>query len=211
MTEHNTIDTIQSPVDEFAEELRDPALRELVDQLARFFDRFGFRRNLGRLWAALYLAPSPLTQADLGALLELSTGLVSSGLKELEHWGAVRVVTVRGSRATHYEAEERLLRIVSSILAKRELPSVRKLREAAREVRDSYIPPRDNARFQRRLRAIETLCELYDALTGLISRIARLPESAIEHTMRVVTAARFLTDSPRASVVDNARDEARLS
>lgn len=190
------------------EALESEPLAELVDGLARFFDRFGFRRNLGRLWAALYLSPRPLTQAELGALLSLSAGLISSGLKELEHYGAVRVVMVRGSRAIHYEPEERLLRIVASILAKRELPSVRKLRETVSNVRREHRLTDADAdwprRFERRLVAIERLCDLYDTLTGLIGRISRLPASAIENTMRVVGAARFLESE--ASSAANHRD-----
>lgn len=192
-------------------QLESEPLAELVDGLARFFDRFGFRRNLGRLWAALYLSPQPLTQAELGELLGLSAGLISSGLKELEHYGAVRVVMLRGSRATHYEAEERLLRIVAAILTRRELPSVRKLRETVRNVRLEYAPDalRDTSwpqRFERRLDAIERLCDLYDALTGLIARISRLPSVAIENTMRVVGAARFLESEASAAANATSRE-----
>jgi HTH-type transcriptional regulator, glycine betaine synthesis regulator len=173
-------------------------MRALVDQIGHFFDRFGFRRNLGRIWSVIYLAPHPIDQAQIASYIDLSAGLVSASLKELEHWGAVRVVSVPGERSKCYEAEERLLSVVASILAKRESEAVRALRDRVREVRLSGWAPTHGAnRFYDRLRAIEHTSDLYEALSGLIGRMAALPISAIDHTIRVIKMARFLTQRGR--------------
>ena len=177
---------------DFQNDLEKDRIRELVDQVGEFFDRFGFRRNLGRIWMTLYLAPRPLSQAELIRLTGLSSGLVSSSLRELEHWGAVRVRPRRGSRASTYDAEERLTRVVSTILAKRELHAVLRLRETTRAVRLSPAARQQKRRFRRRLRAIELMTELYEVLASLITRIATLPNTSLAQTIKAIKAARIL-------------------
>ncbi len=190
----------------FAEHLAVAPMSDFVEQVGHFFARFGFRRNLGRIWAALYLAPAPLSQAELSELLGLSAGLVSASLKELEHWRAVRVVTLRGTRCSGYEAEGQLLRTVAAILSQRELEAVRRLREAAAEVRLAYQPGAHGQALVGRLRAVEQVADLYQALAGIIGAMARLPLSVVEQTARVTrlattlerTVARGLARAPRA-------------
>ncbi|OGR13893.1 MAG: hypothetical protein A2341_26750 [Deltaproteobacteria bacterium RIFOXYB12_FULL_58_9] len=167
-------------------------MSRFVDQLGHFFDRFGFRRNLGRIWAVLYLAPDPLNQAEIMHLLGLSAGLVSSSLKELEHWRAVRVVSVRGERCTRYVAEEQLLRIVAAILVRRELEAVCHLRTAAGEVLAAYGNDSRGKTLSGRLRAVENVCDLYEALTEMIGTLAAMPTSVVEHTTRAVRLGRII-------------------
>ncbi len=160
----------------------------LQDDLGTFFEAFGIRRNVGRIWAVLYLADAPLTQADLVEATGFSAGMVSESVKELLHWGAVRVVAVRGSRAIHYEALENLLRIVSTILNKRELEAVRALREsvvrAKRETRPDPL-------LERRLHAIEVTTHLYEVMTGLVGQLAKLPVRALPLAMRAIAKMRL--------------------
>ena len=60
---------------------------------------------MGRMWAVLYLEDHPLTAAELGERLGLSTGAVSMLLTELLQWGIVKKAWVVGERREHYEAE----------------------------------------------------------------------------------------------------------
>ena len=173
----------------YQEHLAVAPMSDFVSEVGCFFERFGFRRNLGRIWAALYLAPEPLTQAELAELLGLSAALVSCSLKDLAHWQAVRSVVERGSRVTRYEAEDQLLRTVAAILAKRELEAVARLRVTAREVRLAYGPSRDGKRLAGRLRAVEHVSSLYEVLAGMIGTMARLPVGVVDQTIRAVELA----------------------
>lgn len=181
------------PADDKAlpEELRRPELGAAVDAFGEFFERFGLRRNLGRAWALLYLAPQPLDQGALAELLGLSAGLVSTALAELVHWGAVRPRTLPGERRTFYEAEDRLLRIVANILSKRDLCAVRDLREAAARARAECHPAGNTQRLRRRLKAVEALADLYEALAHLVVRASGLSDAAVGHVVRILRSARF--------------------
>lgn len=174
----------------------------LADQLALFFERFGFRRNLGRLWATLYLAAEPLSQQELGEHLSLSAGLVSSGLKELDHYAMVATVTLPGERRAYYRAETRLLRIVATILSKREVPAVKTLHEAVRVARQAYAQRGDASHLPARLRAIEEATRLYSALARVVMVVAQMPTVAVSSAIQLVEALRLgdtILGEPRPS------------
>lgn len=157
----------------------EPHLASMVESLGDFFHRFGFKRNVGRVWAALYLAPHALEQEELQQVLGLSAGLVSSALQELEHYTAVRTLSRPGQRRLRYECEARLLPIVSTILAKRELAAVRVLKAAASQARTHVRPVGGTRELHRRMRAIEQCVDLYETLAAVVSRVAALPDGAI--------------------------------
>jgi len=97
---------------------------EVADAIGKVMAFWGFRRNLGRIWTLLYLSPSSLTAPQLCEQLKLSTGSVSMALTELQRWGAVVKVHVAGDRRDHYEAERDIWKLVSSVMAQREVREI---------------------------------------------------------------------------------------
>lgn len=99
---------------------------ELVvsDAIGRLMEFWGFKRNMGRVWAVLHLSDQPLTMRELRERLLLSSGSVSMTLTELQRWGVVRKVWVQGSRAEHFTAEPSLWKMVSRVLRERELVEI---------------------------------------------------------------------------------------
>ncbi len=93
----------------------------VADAIGRIMAFWGFRKNLGRIWALLYLSPDPLTAAELCEQLQLSTGSVSMALNELQRWGAVHKRFVTGDRRDHYEAEADIWGTVSRVMQQREV------------------------------------------------------------------------------------------
>ncbi|WP_394838877.1 ArsR family transcriptional regulator [Pendulispora rubella] len=88
--------------------------------VGRLIEFWGFKRNMGRVWAVLYLSPDPLSAEDLRQLLKLSSGAVSMTLSELSRWGVVRKVWVQGERRDFYAAEVQLWRMISRVFNERE-------------------------------------------------------------------------------------------
>lgn len=164
----------------------DPSMHDAREALGLFFERFGLRRNVGRVWAVLYLSSDPLDQATVQGTLGLSAGLVSAALKELEHYGAVRPLSVPGERRTYYEAEARLLRIVANILAKRDVCAVRDLREAVNLARQGCPKSARD-----RLRQVELTADLYEALTKLVIKVSGMPGNAALGITRMLKSGRF--------------------
>ena len=90
------------------------------DVVGRLMEFWGFKRNMGRVWAVLYLSPDPLSAEDLRQALSLSSGAVSMTLSELARWGVVRKVWIQGERKDFYAAEVQLWRMISRVFSERE-------------------------------------------------------------------------------------------
>ena len=108
----------------------DPAVLAVADAVGGLMEAWGFRRNMGRMWAVLYLEDHPLTAADLGERLGLSTGAVSMLVNELMQWGIIKKTWVVGERREHFEAETSIWKMVSRVFRERELRWVRTAHQA---------------------------------------------------------------------------------
>jgi DNA-binding transcriptional regulator GbsR (MarR family) len=103
------------------------------DVVGRLIEFWGFKRNLGRIWAVLYLSPEALSAEDLRHLLKLSSGAVSMSLSELLRWGVVRRVWVQGERRDFYVAEVQLWKMISRVFSERERTEIDAAIEAFEE------------------------------------------------------------------------------
>ena len=103
----------------------DPAVLRVADAIGALMESWGFKRNMGRMWAVLYLEDHALTAAELGDRLGLSTGAVSMLLAELVQWGIIKKAWVVGERREHYEAETSIWKMVSRVFRERELRWIR--------------------------------------------------------------------------------------
>jgi DNA-binding transcriptional regulator GbsR (MarR family) len=106
------------------------AILRAADAVGGLMEFWGFKRNMGRLWALLYLESEPLSAADLSERLSLSTGAVSMTLSELSKWGAVKKAWVPGERRDYYEPETSIWKMVSRVFRERELRQIQAAIEA---------------------------------------------------------------------------------
>src|SRR5688572_30210744 len=96
-------------------------LSGLVGDLMEFW---GFRRPLGQIWTWLYFSETPQSATQLQEALGLSSGTISTSLKELRHWGAVRSITRPGKNADVFTVESEILSVLLKVLRERELEMV---------------------------------------------------------------------------------------
>jgi len=92
----------------------------VTDLIGRLIEFWGFKRNMGRVWAILYLSPESMTAADIRDRLQLSTGAVSMTLSELSRWGVVKKLWVVGERRDYFTAELGLWKMISRVMQERE-------------------------------------------------------------------------------------------
>ena len=119
---------------------------KVADAVGALIEAWGFKRNMGRMWAVLYLEDHPLTAADLGERLGLSTGAVSMLLTELLQWGAIKKTWVVGERREHFEAETSIWKMVSRVFRERELQLDPHRARRVRPPPASELEPADDAR-----------------------------------------------------------------
>ena len=86
----------------------------IIESAGRTTQGFGLGRIIGQLYALLFFSKEPLSLDDMAQELKVSKGSVSTNIRELEKWGAVKQVWVKGSRKDYYEAEDDFLKIMEN-------------------------------------------------------------------------------------------------
>jgi DNA-binding transcriptional regulator GbsR (MarR family) len=76
----------------------------------------GLGRAVGQVYALLYFSPQPQGLADMQDALGISKGSASMTVRQLEQWGAVRKIWVKGDRKDYYEANDWLGQIIRNVL-----------------------------------------------------------------------------------------------
>ena len=103
------------------------ARRRFVEAGGHTTQSFGLGRILGQIYALLYLSPTPLCLDDITAELGVSKASVSTTIRQLEKWSAVKRVWIKGDRKDFYEAETDFATVLRSGL----LETVRKKLDTA--------------------------------------------------------------------------------
>jgi DNA-binding transcriptional regulator GbsR (MarR family) len=150
----------------------DPAVLKVADAVGALIESWGFKRNMGRMWTVLYLEDHPLTAADLGERLGLSTGSVSMILAELLNWGAVKKAWVVGERREHYEPETSLWKMISRVFRERELNWIKQAADQFLEAKDEMRSGPDARR--------KLIAERIASLTDLAQVGSNLLESMLQ-------------------------------
>jgi DNA-binding transcriptional regulator GbsR (MarR family) len=146
----------------------------VADAVGALMELWGFRRQLGRVWAVLFLSDLPLAAPELCDRLQISTGLLSMSLAELREWGVVKGVTVPGDRKEHYAAETNVWKMVTRVLREREKRAVEAalltFEAALREIRRAAddVDPAVKALARFKAKRMELLSDLCRAALGLL-------------------------------------------
>ncbi len=118
-----------------------PELGQFVENLARYFESFGFPRIGGRILGLLLIAPAPLDAASISTTLKVSRASVSTNLRLLLHIGLAEKTSFPGDRTNYYTFPE-------SGLEKTLIIEIQAVGNMKRFVEQglSALPPGDTAR-----------------------------------------------------------------
>lgn len=89
---------------------------ELVDNIGNLAGSLGVSRVAGQLYILLFLNDRPLSLDEMTKKLRISKGHVSTNIRALERWQAVRKVWIKGSRKDYYKANTNTLSIIANQL-----------------------------------------------------------------------------------------------
>ncbi len=106
----------------------------MLSKLNAICKKFGLNNIMAQLYALLYLSNKPLSLNDMMDRLKVSKGNISINIRELESWGAVRSVWVKGSRKDYYEANLD----VKGVILKKVKSSVQKRIEETIDMIDNF-------------------------------------------------------------------------
>ncbi len=147
----------------------------VTDLIGRLIEFWGFKRNMGRVWAILYLSPESMTAADIRDRLQLSTGAVSMTLSELSRWGVVKKLWVVGERRDYFTAELGLWKMISRVMQEREGGEISAAIEALERALSSLAQHDASASEEERARA-----ELQRSRINALLTLARLGKQLLD-------------------------------
>ena len=90
------------------EEARD----NFIERIGQMSSSLGLSRVAGQLYALLFLSGRPLSLDEMMKQLKISKGHVSTNIRALENWAAVRRVWVKGDRKDYYEADLNVTKVI---------------------------------------------------------------------------------------------------
>lgn len=116
----------------------------VVDLFLNAAQSAGLPKSLGQIYGLLFCRDDPMAMDEIMAVLAISKGSASQGLRFLRQLGAVRSQFLPGKRKEHYVAEIRLRKLVAGFLKEQAEPHLEKgkarlqnLRELLKEETDS--------------------------------------------------------------------------
>ena len=95
--------------------LNQPIVRKFIEDAGNTTQSLGVGRVIGQIFAYLYFSEEPRGLDDMKEALGISKGSASMGVRQLEQWGAVQRVWVKGDRKDYYTANDYFGQIVRNI------------------------------------------------------------------------------------------------
>jgi DNA-binding transcriptional regulator GbsR (MarR family) len=88
----------------------------MVEAMGHATQSFGVGRVLGQIFAYLYFNRDAQSLDSITEALGISKGSASMGVRQLESWGAVEKIWVKGDRKDYYQAKDAFGRIIKNAL-----------------------------------------------------------------------------------------------
>jgi len=159
-----------------------PAAEKLVLHWGEMGSRWGLNRTVAQIHALLYVAPRPLHAGEIAETLAVARSNVSSGLRELEAWGIVKVTHLLGDRRDHFETVSdiwQLFRLILEARWRREIePTLAVLDECVTEAGRPGADGHTIARVRELQTFFRTLESWYEQLRTMelaqVKRVARM-------------------------------------
>ncbi len=142
---------------------------------------WGINRSVAQIYGLLYVSGKPLPADEIAKKLSIARSNVSSGLKELQAWGIVRIAHFQDDKRDHFEALADVWEAFGRILVERKRrevdPTLRVLRDCLGKAGPSKKLSPDEAVAKQRLAA---MLEFFEITSSLADRAAALPPKAFK-------------------------------
>jgi DNA-binding transcriptional regulator GbsR (MarR family) len=94
-----------------------PIPRRFIEDAGNTTQALGVGRVIGQIYAYLYFSEEPRGLDHMKDALGISKGSASMGVRQLEQWGAVKRVWVKGDRKDYYTANDYFGSIIRNIMS----------------------------------------------------------------------------------------------
>ena len=151
-------------------------MRKFVLHWGEMGTRWGINRSVAQIHALLYISGEPLTAETIAEELAIARSNVSTGLKELQGWGIIRVAHKMGDRRDHFEALADVWETFRHILSERKRreadPTLQMLRECVDEASAIKQPSKKDEIAKQRLAEMHDFFEQADVWGDRAARLS---------------------------------------
>jgi DNA-binding transcriptional regulator GbsR (MarR family) len=91
-----------------------PIVTQFIEHAGNTTQSFGLGRVMGQIYAYLYFSLQPRNLSDMQCDLAVSKGSASTAVRQLEQWGAVKKVWIKGDRKDYYRTVDWFGKILKS-------------------------------------------------------------------------------------------------
>lgn len=169
----------------------------LVDQLVVHWgemgSRWGINRALAQIHALLFIEERPLHAQEISERLSLARSNVSTGIRELQSWGVVTVVHLKGDRRDYFTCSKdpwEMFEVIADRRVRTELEPTVHFLKGLQQAYGTKVPPHLNS--------------LADFLEGGVSfyhKARKLPRSIVKRLMKLdARIARLLSGGKTGTV-----------
>lgn len=134
--------------------------------------RWGINRTVAQIHALLLVSDRPRAADEIADTLAIARSNVSTSLRDLQHWGIIRLVHLPGDRRDHFESLKdiyEMFRIIARERRRREIdPTIGLLREC---IAEAEKPKSSDAYTRERLTELLKFFELATASFDLAEKL----------------------------------------
>lgn len=163
-----------------------PVVEKFVVHWGEMGSRWGISRSVAQIHALLFISGRALPADEIAEVLSIARSNVSTGIKELQTWGIVRVTHQLGDRRDHFEALSDVWETFRMILRERKKreadPTLQLLRECVDEAEQHKRPNKDDQLAAERL---AQMLEFFELTSGWGERAGNLSPATIKRLAKM--------------------------
>ena len=162
-------------------------LLDFVLQYGELASHWGLNKTEAQIHGLLFVSEQPLNAEDMVEVLSVGRSHVSQSLKELQQWGIIRPVHIRGDRREHYESMKdvwELFRTVVSEQKRREIDPVLRMLETSSAHLEKEGKKADHARQQ-----ILDMLDFFKIMTSWYERMKGMPLPMVKSFLKMGSKA----------------------
>lgn len=152
--------------------------QELINQWGALGSAWGINRTMAQIHALLMIVPEPMETQQVMDELQISRGNANTNLRELVHWGLLRVVRVPGDRKEYFEAEKDVWRMFCAITQerkRREIEPALRVLDACAQMPKGRLSADDKAFYDQ----INRLRDFMRTASYIMDQVSQTSESKI--------------------------------
>ncbi|MCB9134124.1 MAG: MarR family transcriptional regulator [Anaerolineales bacterium] len=150
--------------------------------------KWGINRTVAQIHALLFISPDALTAEEISDTLQIARSTVSTGLRELQSWGIVKVTHVWDDRRDHFETMGDVWEMFRVVLDERKRREMDPALQMLHDITDSLDAGEEDQYTKQKL---NEMLDFFETMMSLYGQLQNLSTSTIKRTAKmgnIVTA-----------------------